>query len=332
MIAPLLDTVDAHPFDAPRVGVENLEFEQLRAGDDLAAQRQPSRKRHQIAAERIDILGGVAEVEVVTDDRHHILEFGARIGDVGAVRLAHHVGFGVLIVLVGDFADDLLDDILDRDNAVGAAIFVDHQRQMNLLGLHALQQIDDPRRWRHEQNFTHDLGSRQRHRQIDGLEIEPGRQRFLALFVLFRIDRGMRGHEGDQVADVHHADRIVECVVVDHQTRMGGAFENPHQLADLDVLLYGNDIRAGHHDVADTAFAQAENVLQHPAFFRREAGFARRHIVEHVLEVGADRARLPAEQRAKRAHQPVAAAFGRRQHHRKIARLERRVAGGTGGR
>ena len=55
-------------------------------------------------------------------------------------------------MLVGDVAHDLLDDVLDRDQAVGAAIFVDHQRQMGVGGLHLEQQIQRPHRRRHEQD------------------------------------------------------------------------------------------------------------------------------------------------------------------------------------
>src|SRR5215467_7027498 len=130
--------------------------------------------------------------------------------------------------------------------------------------------------------------------RIDGVEIEARRQRFLALSVLFRIDRGPRRHESDKVADVHHAYGIVERVVVDNEPGMRGTFENADQFADIDVLLYRNDIRAWNHDVAHPPFAQPENVLEHPAFFGREAGFTGAHDIEDVLEVGTYGARLPA--------------------------------------
>ena len=231
-------------------------------------------------------------------------------------------------MFVGDIAHDLLDDVLDRDDAVGAAIFIHYQRQMDLFRLHAREQVDHARRRRHEQNFAHDLSRRQRHGEIDGFQIEPRRQRFFALGILFRIDRRMRSHVANQIADVHHADRIVERVVVDHKAGMGGALENAHQIADLNVLLHGDDVGTRHHHIADPALTQAENVLEHPAFLRREAGFARCHGIEHVLEIGAHRAWLPAKQTAECAHEPVFAAFARRRYrNRQIARLERRTAG-----
>ena len=55
-------------------------------------------------------------------------------------------------MLVGDVAHNLLDDVLDRDQPVGAAIFVDHQRQMGVAGLHLEQQIQRAHGGRHEQH------------------------------------------------------------------------------------------------------------------------------------------------------------------------------------
>ncbi len=40
-----------------------------------------------------------------------------------------------------------------------------------------------------------------------------------------------------------------------------------------DVLLHRDDVGARHHDAVDPAFAQAENVLEHRRFGRRETGF-----------------------------------------------------------
>jgi hypothetical protein len=130
--------------------------------------------------------------------------------------------------------------------------------------------------------------------------------------------------------DVHHADRIVERVVVDDQPRMAGALEHADQLAELDVLLHVDDVGARNHDVADAALAQTEDVLEHPALFRREAGFAGRHGIEDVLEVGADRVRSPAEHRAQHAGEPAAAFRARRDRHRQTPRVERRVGRGAG--
>ena len=47
------------------------------------------------------------------------------------------------VVLVGDLADDLLEDVLDGDQAGGAAVLVDHDHQVRAGGLHLGQQVVD---------------------------------------------------------------------------------------------------------------------------------------------------------------------------------------------
>src|SRR3546814_1392974 len=49
--------------------------------------------------------------------------------DEAAVGLRPHAGDGQ-VVLVGDIADDLLQDVLQRHHALQAAVFVDDQREM----------------------------------------------------------------------------------------------------------------------------------------------------------------------------------------------------------
>ena len=74
--------------------------------------------------------------------------------------------------------------------------------------------------------------------------------------------------------------------------------------------------------LVDAAFAQAEDVPEHPAFVRREPGIARPNGIENVLQIGACNIRLPPEQRAQRADEPILAAVARRRHrHRQVSRL-----------
>lgn len=108
------------------------------------------------------------------------------------------------------------------------------------------------------------------------------------------------------------ADGIVERLVVDHEARMAGALETVHQLAERDVALDRDDVGAMHHDVGDATLVQAEDVAQHGALDRREAGVVGRRRVEHDLEVVAHRTRLPAEQAANGTQQP---ALRGRAHH-----------------
>ena len=68
----------------------------------------------------------------------------------------------VEVVLVLDLADDDLDQILERDEPVGAAIFVDDQRHLRAARLHALQERARRHRGRHEEHRPHQLGAVQR--------------------------------------------------------------------------------------------------------------------------------------------------------------------------
>jgi hypothetical protein len=57
---------------------------------------------------------------------------------------AHDHARGGVVVLVLDVAHHHLDEVLDRDEAVRAAVFVDHQRHVGAGRLHAHEQVDRP--------------------------------------------------------------------------------------------------------------------------------------------------------------------------------------------
>ena len=162
----------------------------------------------------------------------------------------------------------------------------------------------------------------------------PAGKGFLRLALPVSGDARPRGHEGQEIADVNDAFGIVEGFVVDHEARMRRALEQAHQFAERDVALDRDDVGAMDHHVGDAPFMQAEDVAQHGALDRGKADLVRRRGIEHDLQIVADRSRLPAEQRADRADQPVVG--GRAQHlavlhhRRQIARVARIVVGRFG--
>ena len=79
---------------------------------------------------------------------------------------------------------------------------------------------------------------------------------------------------------MHHADGIIERVVIDNKAGVSGTLEHAHQFADLNVLLHSDDVGARHHHIADPALAKAQNILEHPAFIRGEAGFGGRAVAD----------------------------------------------------
>ena len=140
-------------------------------------------------------------------------------------------------------------------------------------------------------------------RQIDHLEVEARGERFLAPRAFRRADGRALRHVGDHVADVDHADRIVERLVVDDEARMAGALEHLDQVAQRNVLLHRDDVGARHHHVIDPAPAQRQDIGEHGALLRREAAFTVRAAFQHGLQIGA-RGGLPAEHRAQHASEP----------------------------
>ena len=78
-------------------------------------------------------------------------------------------GVGLDIVFVANLADDLLEQVFDRDQASGATIFIDDDGHLRLTALHLLEQLRDPLALRHHERRSHQCrqrrlgGRRQRH-------------------------------------------------------------------------------------------------------------------------------------------------------------------------
>ncbi len=176
---------------------------------------------------------------------------------------------------------------------------------MDARGLHLRQQIDRPHRRRHKKQFSDDVRVDQRQREIDRAQIKTGRRRLFPLCLAGIRRARLRGHERQQVPDVNDALGIVEGLVVNHQARMCRAFEQAHQLAKRNVALDCDNVGAMDHHVGDAPLMQAQNIAQHGALDGGKADFVRRRSIEHDLQVVADRSRLPSEQGADRADQPV---------------------------
>src|SRR5581483_9042409 len=129
--------MDSQLLDAPRIGIEHLELEPRGMADQLAARRHPPEQGEHKAAQRIDfgLLLGLEEFDAqVTLELSHRR---ARGRDQPELGILHDIGGFGLVVLVLDLADDLLHEILDRHEAVGAAVLVHHQSHVDVGGLHA---------------------------------------------------------------------------------------------------------------------------------------------------------------------------------------------------
>ena len=91
-----------------------------------------------------DVLGQApAELAVEVADRH------VALADHAAVLAPDHAALdGVVLVL--DVADDLLDDVLERDDAAQRAVFVDDDGEMLVARAEGLELVEQHRRFRNE--------------------------------------------------------------------------------------------------------------------------------------------------------------------------------------
>ena len=187
-------------------------------------------------------------------------------------------------MLVGDVADDLLDDVLDRNQPVGAAIFVDHQRQMGVRGLHLQQQFQHGHGGRREQDIVLDPGDR--HFAQTEIPVAFGFQKF------------------EHALQMHEADGVVERLAIDRQARMLRLAEQQDEIGQRGLFLHRDDVGARHHHVLDLQLAELEQIGEHDAFLRRQRRALAVAFLDHLLQAFADRGRrIVAAQQMRQALQ-----------------------------
>jgi len=173
-------------------------------------------------------------------------------------------------MLIFDIADDLLDQIFDGDEAVGTAIFVDHQRELDMRRLHLHQQIEHRHRWRHKQDRPLDFADS---------GVAPAKSAIL------RLDKSQH------VLEVNQADGIVECLAIDRKPRMLRLTEQHDKIRNGGVLLDRHDVGARDHDIADLEFTDLEQIGEHRAFLRRKRDALALAFLDELLEILAHRRR-----------------------------------------
>ncbi len=197
-----------------------------RPGDDLAAARHAARTWAVTRPPIVSTSSASASVgEVEAERLRDFVERRARLDEEGAVGAVATLGRSASSCSSSMSPTIDLDDVLDRDEPVGAAIFVDHQRHMGARRLHLHQQVERRHRGRHEQHRPQDRGAGQRHRHAD-LRPRQARARASTALSLGREPEARLGRQKvDEIADVDHAARIVERFAVDRQARMAGGAE-----------------------------------------------------------------------------------------------------------
>src|SRR5581483_10612051 len=198
-VALLWRDVDPQALDPARIGLEHLELDAARVADEFPARRDaPGNGKHE-TAERVDLLLEFLRDELEPELLLEILDRCARVGDEAEFRIGADQGLVLDVVLVGDLADHLLDQVLDGDEPVRPAIFVDHERKMQSRHLHLEQEIEHRHRTGYVEDLARDADARDAARKIDLAEIE---RRVLLGF-------GCGGDPRHQIADMDHAARVI---------------------------------------------------------------------------------------------------------------------------
>src|SRR5262249_19416351 len=175
--------------------------------DSVALIQQPSRARDQESGHRrVVVRFGQIQKEFAVGfaDGHS----GVDAEDAFAA-LAELRGLR-LIVFVLNLPDDLLEYVLERQDALDAAVLVNDYRQMDAAVLQALQDVTQPRGVGNEDRLAHDL---------------------------FQIELALFEQEGHDVLAVQHADYLVEIPAVNGQSRVSRHLKLAHDLFKTGALL-----------------------------------------------------------------------------------------------
>ena len=234
---------DQDPFDPAWIGIEHLEFEAAGVRDDLAARRNTVEKREDQPAERVDVLSPVFVEKFEAEVFLKVFNFHPRVGFEGAVRPFRQAWRQDLVMLVLDLADNFLDQIFDGDHAVGAAIFIDHDRHMRAGVPHLHQEVENLHRGRHEQEFAHDR------LQFEMFAISPKRQ---------------------EILQMHHARDVIERLAHDGHPRMGALPHRGDHLIERRGDVERLDVGSRHHHVPELKLAEREGIQEDRTFFLAE--------------------------------------------------------------
>ena len=197
----------------------------------------------------------------------------------------------VLVMLVFDVADDRFHHVLDRHQPIGPAVLVDDQRHMRAGRLHLEQQVERRHRRRRIENGPQDFCRRERHVE-PRLAVAVGR---LLMARLHEPEARIGGEKNDEVADVDHAARIVERLVIDRQARVAGGAEAIEHFPQRRVERKRDDVGARHHHVLDPHVVQREHVFEDGALLGSE--LLARALLDRVFNVVARRRGRQSEQR-----------------------------------
>ena len=295
--APASERADLEAGDAVGLALQHLEAEAVEAehlalgGDHLRLVDDQARDRVGLLVGQVPV-GGTVEVADGHGAVHHELAVA------GALELG---GLGH-VVLVGDLAHDLLQDVLQRDQALERAVLVHHQREVGVPAQELAHLVVE------RGGVGHEVG---RHRHLG--DHEGGQAVLLAGLGV----EGVRGAQ--QVLGMHDADDVLLLASEHRQTGVARLEALGQDRPRLGVGVDHLDARAVEHDLLDRALAQIERAEDAVAVLLLDHALGMAELEraldllahrEHVgVGVGAD-----PEQAQDGAHQRAHGAHDRREH------------------
>ena len=204
-----------------------------------ARDRYPAERLGQQSGHRLDLVGGQLGLEQLAEvfDRQPGGDTYPAVGQPFHRRTLGHV------VLVGDLPDDLLQDVLDRDQPGCTAVLVHHDRDVRARRLHLPQQVVDRLGLRHERRLAHDLGDRR-----------------------LRRTGFAAGGPADQVLQVHDPEDVVDVLADDRDPGEPAAHGQLERLAQVLGRLDPHHLGTGDHDLAHDRVPQGEHRVDHLPF------------------------------------------------------------------
>src|SRR5690606_24914109 len=235
--------LNVQPQRAPGVGAHHRDV-QACVGKVVAAAWNAAQLGGQPAADRVVVVVGQVRAEGLVED----VDLGDAHGTPAVLARLKDGLFGILVVFVFDFADDLFENVFHGDEACSTAVFVDDDGQVVAAAAEVAQQHIKAFGFRHE-----DCGAYQ------GPQVELG------------VVDGKQQILGEQ-----NSHDIVAVVFVDGKARVA-RFDDDGQhfgqgAPDVEHIHFG----ARHHDVGHGLIGDFERTGKHGV------GFA----VEHLFVVG----------------------------------------------
>ena len=235
--------MNADAFDPPRIRLQDFKFQAAVVLDDFAARRNAARHFENQPAQRIRFVLFLVREEINAEQLVNGGNLHAGVGHIDVVVLALDQLLVIRVVLIGNVADNFLNQVFNRNEPVTAAILVNDDGHVNVAGLHLEQQVGGRHGGGHKKHFAVDPRLLDRQRQILCRYVDA---RVLCLG--FRLCPPER-HPAHEILHVDHARDVIKGFAVNRQPGMVGLVEFGEQLAHRGAVLDGDDVGPRHHRV-----------------------------------------------------------------------------------